>query len=704
MKHKDTVGGSGATFEARLSRGWTTALAFAWAAAFAVVAWPAFLTNIEPYRELGSLVFGATIAGLVVLAAAVALHHRVRHWTARFEPAAFAVVFLTACFWKEPAAAATTLLLANSAFAIGRFTQRRLELETDSPAADIGLCGALGLGALILAMMALGTAGLIGTQVDVVLLLTPCLLLRRALAEFWRRAVQIQRSWRDFSAQDDWIASIAIVNFAVFAGFTLAVTLTPTLAVDALRYHLPSAVYYADTGSVAPVPGLRGSYLPQAIELLMTLAYTLAGLPAAQFVNPLFFVLCVPLIYALTRSCGFSRGAGILAAVAGTCVPFVHWSGSIVKVELAVPLFQLVSLDCFIRGRRSKNVNWLLAGLCLLALSAGAKLTAIYGAIPLGLLHIYLFFQLVFAKVRFRSAQIAALVALVVIIAPFWQVRAYLAAGSPWYPIRTEVLWKHIPPLMGERPGPIEAYLQYPWIVHFQGRMSFEGVSDNPAGLFLALFAPVWLFVRRRRANFAERTCLLFAFLTYLSWGFMWAFIRYAIPMFFIFYALTAGRVVELSRQSGRVLRTAITAGLIACLLFSITVTALYEINMPQLLYLAGRLSKREFLLRANRFYPSIEKLSRVARPDERTLSVDNDAVLYAPDPALFTYVYSRARIRSAEQVRSRILEKLAERDYRYLIIPIRVRESFLPALSRLHKLELMHEDERFLLYRLNPS
>ena len=137
--------------------------------------------------------------------------------------------------------------------------------------------------------------------------------------------------------------------------------------------------------------------------------------------------------------------------------------------------------------------------------------------------------------------------------------------------------------------------------------MSLEGVSDNPAGVFLALFAPVWLLVRRRGANFAERACLFFAILTFLYWGFMWAFIRYAIPMFFIFYALTAGRVVELRRQSGRMLRTAITAGLIACLLSSVTVTARYEINMPQLQYLAGGVveagvsAPSEPLLRINR-------------------------------------------------------------------------------------------------------
>jgi len=231
--------------------------------------------------------------------------------------------------------------------------------------------------------------------------------------------------------------------------------------------------------------------------------------------------------------------------------------------------------------------------------------------------------------------------------------------------------------------------------------MLFEPrISDNPAGIFLALFAPVWLLVRRRRANVTERACLFFAVLSYLYWGFMGAFLRYAIPMFFVLYALTAGRLIELGRESGPALRRATAAGLVACLLFSATVTALYVINMPQLLYLSGRLSKREFLLRANRFYASVETLSQVALPGERTYSVDNQAVLYAPDPQLFTYTNTWKGTPPVEQV----LSKLAEKDYRYLIIPIDVRESYLPALSRERKLDLLHEDKYFLLYRLTPS
>jgi len=449
VKVSDPIGIPETAFEARFSRKWTSVFVFGWATAVALVAWPAFLTNLELYRKLGTPVYYGTIAGLAALAAAVVLHRGIRRWTARFEPAAFAAVVLAVCFLKEPAAAATIACLACSAFAIGRFAQRRLGLETDSPAAGVGLCGALGLGALILTMMALGTAGLIGTWIDAALLIVPCLLLRRSLGEVWRMVTQLTRSWREASSGDDWIPSVALVSLAVFGAFTLAVALTPTISADGFRYHLPAAIYYAGTGSLAPLPGLWGSYLPQAVELLMTLAYTLGGLPAAQLVNPLFFALCAPLIYALTRSCGFGRGAGILAVVAGTCVPFVHWSGSVVKVDLAVPLFQLASLGCFIRGRGSRNVNWLLAGLLFLALSAGAKLTAIYGAIPLGLLHVCLFYRLVSAKARFRPAQIAALVVLVLVIAPFWQYRAYLVTGSPWYPFNLGLLSKNIPPLAG---------------------------------------------------------------------------------------------------------------------------------------------------------------------------------------------------------------------------------------------------------------
>ncbi len=83
---------------------------------------------------------------------------------------------------------------------------------------------------------------------------------------------------------------------------------------------------------------------------------------------------------------------------------------------------------------------------------------------------------------------------------------------------------------------------------------------------------------------------------------------------------------------------------------------------------------------------------------------MNNAAVLYAPDPVLFSYTYSLARTRAAKWARSWILKRLAEGDYRYLIIPTYVRESYLPAVSRLRKLELVHEDPHFPLYRLSPS
>lgn len=690
--------------ERRFSKRATVVVAIGWAIAVALVSWPAFLDNIEAYRKLGNAVYYGTIAGLFSLAAAVLVHHKLRRFSAQFEPAAVVVLVSLACFWKEPLASATIFLLANSAFAIGRFTQRRLALDTCSVAADIALCGSLGLGALILAMMALGTAGLISAWTAAILLLAPCFLLRDSLADVWRLATRMPRGWREFSAANHWLPSIAFMSFAVFGGFTLAVALTPTISADAIRYHLPSAIFYAETGSVAPVPGLSGSHLPQAIELLMALTYSLGDIAAAQFVNPLFLLLCAVLVYALTRACGFGRAAGVLAVVAGMCVPFVHWSGSVVKVDLAVPLFQLASLYCFIRGLRAKNVNWLLVGLAFLALSAGAKLTAIYGAVPLGLLHIYFFFRLVTERVRFRPAQIAALVVLVVVIAPFWQVRNYIAIGNPWYPMRSDLMTKNSPPLEGVRPGPIEAYFQYPWITHFRGRMSFEGASNNPAGVFLVLFAPVWLLMRRRRASFAERTCLFFAVLSYLYWGHMWAFLRYGIPMFLVVYCLTAGRVVEFSRRGGKGIQIGVSVGLLFSLLFSATVTARYEINLPQLKYLAGLISKRQFLVEANKDFPSVDKLNQVAEPGERTFSVDNLAVLYAPDPGLFTYAHSMIGTQWADRVQPRILKRLAERDYRYLILPARAAESFQPALSELYEMELLHEDERYLLFRIQPN
>jgi hypothetical protein len=688
-------------FEARLTPRWTGALALAWGAAVAAVAWPTLLANLEFYRSFGDPAYFGAIGGLIALAGAVLVHRKVRARIARFEPAALATAALAVCLFKEPAGTLTILAMAASALAVGRFVQRRLGLLTDSPVANVGLSGALGLGFMILAMMALGSAGLIGTAASAALLVAPGLLWRRSLIELWQDTATALRKWPSLSREGAWIPSIAVVSSIVFGSFTLAVALTPTISADGMRYHLPSAIYYAHSGWLLPVPGLTGSHLPQAVELLMTLVYGPGGLPAAQFVNPLFFLLSAPLVYSLTRACGFGREAGVLAVAMGACVPFVHWSGSVVKVDFAVPLFQLASLECFLRGKRQMRVNWLLAGLLFLALSVGAKLTAIYGAIPLVLLHGYLFFRLVSEKVRFKRFQISAFVVLALVIAPFWQYRAYLATHNPWYPFNAGLLVKNIPALTEDRPGPVASYLLYPWITHFRGRMSFEGASDNPAGLFLILFAPVWLLVRRRRSHSSERAYLFFAAAIYIYWGYMWAFLRYGIPLFLVLCALTSGRLSHLLHRGSRPLRGGITAGLIFCLLYSVAVTALYEINLPQLLYLSGRLSKREFLLQANRFYLSLEKLNEIAAPGERTLSIDNDAVLYAPDPALFTYVIRSRKATSAEQASEALIGQLVTGRYEYLIIPTASEENYLQELCVDCRFVSLHRDAYFQLYRV---
>jgi len=85
-----------------------------WAIAVVLVSWPAFLDNIEAYRKLGNAVYYGTIAGLFSLAAAVLLHHKLRRFSARFEPVAVVVLVSLACFWKEPLASATIVLALSS--------------------------------------------------------------------------------------------------------------------------------------------------------------------------------------------------------------------------------------------------------------------------------------------------------------------------------------------------------------------------------------------------------------------------------------------------------------------------------------------------------------------------------------------------------------------------------------------------------------
>ena len=267
---------------------------------------------------------------------------------------------------------------------------------------EVSLSTTLGLGVWVLALIPLGVAGGYRSWVFVVVVAATLFLLRRSLWAGVQSLRSLEQRWRDDESFTSPLVGIAAVFAALFLGFTLAVVLVPAIGYDGVSYHLPAARYYLESGRLEPLPGgifkgrLPGvfsfghsvaySYYPQSFEVLAAALYGLGGQAATRFLNPAAFALTILLLIAIARQCGLNRVSCLLGSVAAATLPFLHWVGSIVKNDFLAALFQAAALYALLRAREGGVKNWLVLFAALLGFSFGVKHTALFGAIPLGLL------------------------------------------------------------------------------------------------------------------------------------------------------------------------------------------------------------------------------------------------------------------------------------------------------------------------------
>ncbi len=238
--------------------------------------------------------------------------------------------------------------------------------------------------------------------------------------------------------------------------------------------------------------------------------------------------------------------------------------------------------------------NWLRLGVFFLAMSFGVKHVALFGGLPLGLLYLHAMWK---SPRRRRLA--ASLVLVFAIFGPFWHLRAFWLTGNPVYPMRWETaLSRKIEPPESNHQVKRMSYFRIPWAIHFEGRTAsaLRSPSDNPMGIFLVLFAPAWLLVRRRFRQPGERACLLFTAAYCLYWGSAWPTLRYAIVPILLCFLFTAARFAALYERSRGLLRVLIQAGLFYGFVFALWVAMLLEVNAPQLQFFLGRLDAKGYL------------------------------------------------------------------------------------------------------------
>ncbi|MCL5746331.1 MAG: hypothetical protein M1541_20770, partial [Acidobacteria bacterium] len=562
---------------------------FAWLAVFLALTAKPFLREVEYFKSPGPQFSTLFVASLPVIAAALLVYSRLRRaslW--RYEPIAVTAVPTVAFLVYEPLATLVTLSVLAACYAAGRAVRRGLALEIEDAAGDIAVSAAAGYALLSYGLFWLGLAHLYYPAVFVLLIAAPLAAFYGELPALGRACRRLWAGWTGDEELRRPLAGLLALFGALFAAVTAMAALAPSVVFDALKMHLTLAATFAGQHSLRPLPLLDYSYFPQGVEVLMTASYALAGQAGAQMVTPVFFALTLMLLASIVRRSGASRLSVLAGVVGAGSMPFLHWSGSVAKNDMALALYQLAALDAYLRWRESGHFRWVWLGTFFLAASFGVKHVALLGGISIGLLYL----QAVWRQKRRRLAA-AALAVIFGVFGLCWHARAFRLTGNPVYPERLSRgvrLDTPSPPWAKTQKVPYR--ILRPWRLLYDGKPFFESPLAQPMGVVLLMSLPVWLLVRRRDASPTEKACLFFAGVSLAYWVYHIPALRYALAPLALLVALTAARLPLLGVLYGRWCGVSAAVALAYALLFGACGVLIIEVNAPQIRYFARRLDQ----------------------------------------------------------------------------------------------------------------
>jgi Dolichyl-phosphate-mannose-protein mannosyltransferase len=631
---------------------WIVVLWAAWLCATVALTFRPFLGNLDIFRQVDRNLYLLMLVALgAAVPAAVGYHFLRRRSFWRREPLVLPIAFVLLCAIYSPGGIAVTLWMLAAAFATGKAATEKFGLP-----ADLALSTLAGFGIFSVLLFILGMSHAFYPWVFALLFTLPIVVFRKCFRD-------LATEYRD--ARSRWIHDYAMtsphVSVAVFAAIILALiatttSLTPAWNGDSIEFHLPLMRVFLSTHDLTVPAAIPYGYYPQGFEVLAAAAFALAGQTAAQFVNPAFFCLAILALYRIARYCGISRSWAVAGVILGVSIPFVHWTGSVVKNDFPLVAYQFAALLCYFRWRETTTFRWILLSGFFIAMSFGIKHVAVFGAVPWALASAYSLW-----RDQRRFSRLALLGASVLVLGLFWQARAYWATGHPLFPFIRVSSRQRTAPAPSRHPKHSRwlRMISAAYDVHFQGKTHFESPTQNPIGIVLLLMAPLCLIPLAGKApRWTERTLWLFVILFYPLWVYYAAILRYAIAPVLLLAVLGTARMALFPRP------LAITA-MGAALLFSIPIIVLIEMAPAEIPLFLKQIDTATFLRRTLPPYGAVEFLNQHASASDSIASVGDWAAAYAPNPAKFHLFYLTRRYYQPSAV-YRVLQS----EDRYLILP----------------------------------
>ena len=338
-----------------------------------------------------------------------------------------------------------------------------LGFKDRSPAQQVCIATALGMGWLATAALLLGVIGLLNRPLAWILLAIGGALglARTYLAQSPAARSPLGRATSIGSAPQDTEHDGPLRKEKTIARVFAAILLAPPLVImlfgaclppgmlwpeeangyDVLEYHLEAPREYYDTGRIAFLPHNVYASFPQQMEMLYLLLMHLAGGARAAAIPAQLFHAACGILAVVALGCWIRSGwrRWLVVLIVGS-TPWLAYLGCLAYVENGMLLFAAVAagliLDCL---REPEAANWrpmLTAGLCA-GLAGGCKYTAFaFVAAALGIA----WFVAMRASLRERGARLAIYALGAVVAVSPWLIRNAAFTGNPVYPFAYEWL------------------------------------------------------------------------------------------------------------------------------------------------------------------------------------------------------------------------------------------------------------------------
>jgi len=492
---------------------------------------------------------------------------------------------------------------------------------------------ALGLGADVILLFALGILGLLYTSAIVAMIALPLFLSLGRVKGFMGSGRKGKVWVNDGEGLElSWIEWASVGSMFIVSGSVLLSALAPEIFYDALYYHDAFPALYLIRHRLEIYPYAAHSAMPSNIDLLYTMPLAFAGAQSVRLLHIMFYAGTGMWVYSMGRGF-FGRDAGVSGCVLWITIPGVAWMAGLGAVDMGVVFFALGAMSLLLRwafageGRGTPVISAILLGVAV-----GSK----YTAMMVGVLCAA---GVVAGALRRRSeigkkgalAAVALYGAVAIAVASPWYIRSWVVMGDPFYPALSK---KGAPGAFARDNLKKDAMLPYPIFQTLSKLPDDLWKSKKPFGagalLGIGIFAVVpalfWGLWRRRGP---EAWLAIGALAMYLMWSRSILIVRYLYPGLALGAALAGAMLAP--GGSHRLRGALVALFVIMITLYDVrAVGAFYEGPMGDVLrYISSARSPEEYLEKREHTYAAAAFIRQIPADKVKMLFVGETQGFY---------------------------------------------------------------------------